>query len=233
MPSARPILFSAPMVRALLAGTKTQTRRLVKPQPERYAVSSEGLADGLCEVAVEISDRDPLPRLRLGRVITLQTCPYGTPGDLLWVRETWAVSTIYDGVSPRDVPQCGVRYAASEERLGIKDRPSIFMPRWASRLTLEITEVRVQRLEDISEQDAIAEGVVKIRDCCHVIRDVDYDLVGLCHTSPITPYAKLWDTLNGDKPGMAWADNPWVWALTFKVHTANVDAVLAAAKEPV
>jgi hypothetical protein len=110
-------------------------------------------------------------------------------------------------------------------------RSSLLMPRWASRLTLEITEVRVQRLQDITEADAMAEGVVKVRDACHVIRDVDYDLVGLCHTSPITPYAKLWDTLNGDKPGMAFDDDPWVWALTFKVHTTNVDAVMAAAME--
>lgn len=227
MPSARPILFSAPMVRALLAGTKTQTRRLVKPQ-DRLRQGKDDLGRPGVEYLNEWGSWQPW----VNNAKTLR-CPYGKPGDLLWVRETWAVSTIYDGVSPRDVPQCGVRYAASEERLGIKDRPSIFMPRWASRLTLEITEVRVQRLEDISEQDAIAEGVVKIRDCCHVIRDVDYDLVGLCHTSPITPYAKLWDTLNGDKPGMAWADNPWVWALTFRVHSANVDAVLAAAKEPV
>ena len=91
--------------------------------------------------------------------------------------------------------------------------PSIHMPRWASRLVLEIVSVRLERLQDISEKDALAEGVTKIRDGCHVIKGFDYDKAGLCHTHAVTPFEKLWESING--PG-SWALNPWVWVVEFK-----------------
>ena len=171
----RPILFSGPMVQALLAGAKTQTRRTLARQPQDHhwrhlpnynlgvtVLDAQGgtvasfahtyRADPVIGGAGSSFgvDKEPLLPLRYA------------PGDRLWVRERWAVSTIYDGVAPRDVAQCGVRYAATDERLGIKDRPSIFMPRWASRLTLTVTHVRVQRLQEISEADAKAEGVPRL-----------------------------------------------------------------------
>jgi hypothetical protein len=125
--SERPILFSAAMVRALLAGTKTQTRRIVDYRRLPHAAH----------------------------------CPYGVVGSRLWVKETWGAHAAWDHHKPTDIPSgASVRiyYAASEEIHG-RTRPSIFMRRWMSRLTLEVTKVRVQRLQDISEEDARAEGV--------------------------------------------------------------------------
>ncbi len=123
--------------------------------------------------------------------------------DRIWVRETWAVTTIYDGmkaaeINPEGIPlYCGIRYAATDARLGIKDRSSATMPRWASRLTLIVTDVRVQRVQDISEEDAIAEGVG--------------------HAPPgrpaIVQYLGLWDSING---AGSWAANPWVWVVEFR-----------------
>ena len=222
MPSARPILMSAPMVRALLAGTKTQTRRIVKPQPNARCTEAFVGCDGIWRFSW------PTARAPMSSAADDVLCPYGKPGDMLWVRETWAVGTIYDGIAPRNVPECGVRYAATNERIGIKDRQSIHMPRWASRLTLEITEVRVERLQDITEADAKAEGAEQLS------MDDDGNFYRLAGQGTYrTGYAGLWNHINGDKAGMSWDDNPWVWALTFKVHKANVDAVLATAKEPV
>lgn len=143
----RPILFSGPMVRAILEGRKTQTRRVVKPQPAHCA------------------------DLPMGKDLTFASaCPYGQPGDRLWVRETWAVGTLFDYVRPSLLPKpdceskLAVDYAANPRRIWHSEdqgrwRPSIHMPRWASRITLEITSVRVERLQDISHKDAIAEGL--------------------------------------------------------------------------
>jgi hypothetical protein len=94
---------------------------------------------------------------------------------------------------------------------------------------LEVTAVRVQRLQEISDDDALAEGVTKVRDHCYVIRGIDYDEIGLCHSGPIAPFAKLWDSLNAER-GFGWDQNPWVIALTFVVHQQNVDQLLAARK---
>ena len=175
----RPILFSAPMVRALLAGTKTQTRRIVKARDLEWMDVHQGL-------------REP---------DNAERCPYGQPGgDRLYVRETWAAPHAYDHLPPRLIPQdARIHYAATEDRGGLLWRPSIHMPRWASRITLEVTGVRVERLQDISEADAIAEGV---------------------YTDPACPaydaYAQLWDEINGLG---SWEANPWVWVVGF--HRIN------------
>ena len=184
-----PILFSSPMVRALLAGTKTQTRRIVKPQPS-FCSDEENSAAGHTQEA--LGDK----------------CPYGAPGDRLWVRETWA---------PRGVNQIGggplttlIAYRTDGAMHALPHReiardphnwhPSIFMPRWASRLTLEITAVRVERLQDISEVDAKAE------DGCWVV-------CGPRWGTYRAGYHWLWESING--PG-SWALNPWIWVITFK-----------------
>lgn len=193
----RPILFSAPMVRALLAGTKTQTRRVLKPQPGPSGVYSD--------------IRSAKRALRIVK------------GDRLWVRETWAVGSIYDGIPPRDINPggkpgwCGIRYAATDERFGIKDRVSIHMPRWASRLTLTVTDVLVQRLQDIKGRDIIAEGV-RCEGCFDTGKSACQD--GGCFGQRIE-WQSLWDSING---AGAWAANPWVVAYSFTVEHRNIDA---------
>ena len=195
----RPILFSGPMVRAILAGTKTQTRRLVRLPAHDWALSGipEFLAVG----------------------------PFGARGDRLWVREAWQVDAPRDGswadtmfygdrISPLDwIPE---RYRTPAHVLhratwddGTRStalwwRPSIHMPRWASRLTLEVTEVRVQRLQDISEEDAKAEGVEMI----------DGDPTPPEWWSYRQEFGHLWDSLNAKRA--PWDSNPWVWAVSFR-----------------
>ena len=192
----RPILFSAPMVRAILDGRKTMTRRVMKPQPEDYPYH-HGLA--VYRVA--------------------KKCPYGQPGDLLWVRETWAAPHAYDHLPPRMIPQhATIHYAATEERGGLLWRPSIHMPRWASRITLEITGVRVERLQDITEEDAEAEGVRGMeREMAGGTDKLDPDsgLEHGMHCSPKLTFSFLWDHLNYDR-GFGWYANPWVWVVEFE-----------------
>ena len=182
----RPIPFSAPMVRALLAGTKTQTRRIVKARDLEWMDVHQGL-------------REP---------DNAERCPYGQPGgDRLYVRETWAAPHAYDHLPPRLIPQdARIHYAATEDRGGLLWRPSIHMPRWASRITLEVTGVRVERLQDISEVDALAEGVT---DEGSLVTDLN----GKDRGGTIAAYATLWEVINGVG---SWDDNPWVWVLQFK-----------------
>ena len=179
----RPILFSAPMVLALIAGTKTQTRRLVKT-PASPATGFDW-SSCLCR---EIAKCDQ-PCVRCGAIAG--PSPYGTPGDRLWVRETFAPSDTDDARAGR------WEYRAdNHDPLCMKWRPSIFMPRRASRLTLEVTGVRVERLQEISEADAIAEGV-------------GYHVGG-----PVLAYRTLWKSING---AGSWKANPWVWRIEFRV----------------
>lgn len=233
---ARPILFSAPMVRALLEGRKTQTRRLLKPQPpdDYRVVWHEPLG---AYVGFSRSAENYSPRL-----------PYGVPGDLLWVRESWHLVHVGGGRGGGIEPfnSYDQMYMADGHRehftfegegdpflrfASDRPRPSMFMPRWASRLTLEITNVRVERLQDISKADAESEGVeFETADppfyyvphiWPHSITGVGVEEPGGRHA--VRCYAKLWDHING--PG-AWDANPWVVALTFTVHKQNVDALV-------
>ena len=183
----RPILFKGEMVRAIISGNKTQTRRIAK--------AFNGF-----------QDMDKL----LARFPNQEGCPYGEPRELLWVRETWAVSNMYDKLAPsaicKDLPK-GPGHAPtkvlypSTDRIteGIKLRPSIFMPRWASRILLEITAVRVERLNAISDADALAVGCSS-----------DSMLSGDCLASV---YARLWESINGHG---SWDANPWVWVIEFR-----------------
>lgn len=175
----RPILFSAPMIRALLAGIKRHTRRIVKPRP---GIDGEW------------------------------PCPYGNPGDRLWVRETWRTVESLDAVRPvvlaESVP---IHFDADHtdrgkfrEPIG-RARPSIFMPRWASRITLTIEEVRVERLHDISEEDATREGV-----------GLAYRQDGpgtFAKDSAIAAFKQVWTEING---AASWDANPWVWVVSFR-----------------
>ena len=186
----RPILFSGAMVRAILSGQKTVTRRIVDSdwiQSDRAPLeTSPGLFHFWC------SGEHP--------------CPYGRPGERLWVRETWSTLSIFDKLKPSEMDKDylgTIRYKASGWRSG-KLRPSIFMPRWASRILLEITAVRVERLQDISEQQALAEGVLSCES------DLDPDGNGY---SPVELFSMLWSSINGTE---SWQANPWVWVVEFK-----------------
>jgi len=233
MPRTKPILFSGPMVRALLDGRKTQTRRVLKPQPPKDEYGDDYITrlngPEWYEPAVVDKYGDEVPGKPIWGVYDElgewgAPVPY-MPGDLLWVRERWSDELLAPGevYYYATAVQDGLR---ADEVAEIRWRPSIHMPRWASRITLEVTAVRVQRLQEISDDDALAEGVTKVRDNCYVIRGIDYDEIGLCHSGPIAPFAKLWDSLNAER-GFGWDDNPWVIAVSFRVHKMNVDQFLA------
>ena len=205
----RPILFNAPMVRALLAGTKTQTRRVVKLP----VVGAEGSVSEV--VPSLLPNRGDLWDFRrmLDNPMAVR-CPYGQPGDRLWVRETFRGCRAYEvqGYPPKDWGNKPIWFEADGAPPGRPDqwasrsRPSIHMPRWASRITLEITRVRVETLQDIDLADALAEG---ISDTGALI----LDSAGNEQGGPIAEYAVLWEQING--PG-SWDANPWVWVIEFK-----------------
>jgi len=200
----RPILFSAPMVRAILDGSKSQTRRIVKPQPPSghefagWVFSSTFKPDEEKATWSKVDSKFMLSDPHRVR------CPYGKPGDRLWVRETfcpdWSDKTIYkaDGGS---AIEAGYK---KEPRW----TPSIHMPRWASRINLEITGIRVERLQDISEKDAIAEGISQTKYGCHIHFYPDMKCVTVEEG-----YRNLWESING---AGSWEVNPWVWVVEFK-----------------
>ncbi len=235
------------MVRALLDGRKTQTRRVVKPQPKRVGWYTQDDKPGVQFDWHEVDEHnDPID--------SSLRCPYGAPGDRLWVRETSRaeeLSTGQDGVTYtadnafrpiENNREAGERWLRMHNYCGRRGAlvPGIHMPRWASRLTLEVTEVRVERAQDISEADAIAEGVWRNDDfgdegpakfdralcpkcggsLLHnavgpglgVILDVD---CRACDTA-VKRFKHLWQSIN-DRPWMCWADNPWVWVVGLKV----------------
>jgi len=200
----RPILFSTPMVRALLAGSKTQTRRVAK-------VVADPLFSGGGYVTQR---RDTLGPRETGGHIGIgageglhQACPYGSPGDRLWVRETWNHANVRPPIPEpfiyaADLGPTGVtRWAANW-------RPSIHMPRAASRITLEITGVRVERLRDISEADAMAEGIVALHGGGFGLPDGSHFHI----VDPRICYWSLWESINGRASVEA---NPFVWAVEF------------------
>ena len=204
-----PILFSAPMVRALLAGTKTQTRRIFKP--DRMTWDANGRYTTYAMRGGELSTTGSGP---FKPSSWLHYCPYGQPGgDRLYVRETFGHFERNENFAPG----CEVFYRADGESLAVELwRPSIHMPRWASRITLEITGVRVERLQDISEEDAITEGIERADNffgctCWKAYGEPEgADVV--CPDDPIGSFRTLWESTGGD-----WDANPWVWAIDFKV----------------
>lgn len=207
----RPILFSASMVRALLEGRKTQTRRIVKAQgpiqPECWDNCVVQLTDGHGGRGWYAWDEGYEDEGSF-----LLKCPYGQPGDRLWVKETWARHTplALPSYRPKGMPPGhDLVYRADDVKgiFGGRWTPSLFMPRWASRLTLEITDVRVQRVEDISEADALAEGVTAPEGTPLVYGHVTGAWAKRA-------FLALFYDINERAPR---GSNPWVWALTFKV----------------
>lgn len=203
----RPILFSAPMVRALLEGRKTQTRRPL------YVVRN-AKETGEMPPSRYFPDYPP-PNLGLNQIATLGTAHLIAPGDRLWVKETWRTASAADWFKPTELnTDCRIDYLATPDGLTHgKTRVSLFMRRWMSRLTLTVTDVRIERLQDCSEADAIAEGC----DAAPLVMRNDY------LSPPETfkaGYRKLWDQING---AGAWEANPWVVAISFDVEQRNID----------
>lgn len=205
MNKEKPILFSAPMVRAILEGRKTQTRRIVKLRGND-GLQSDHSAWRFCEFHDEPRRAVWQNRSDIKRVIT-ERCPYGESGDRLWVKETWQ-SRCWTQTEGNHIER--VLYAAdhsmlekyvtgdwSRPKAGLGDKfvTPLFMPRWASRLLLENTEIHVERLQDITERDIIAEGCPK------------EFLLGTNWFQP------LWESING---AGSWDKNPWVWVVSFK-----------------
>ena len=215
-----PILFSAPMVRALLDGTKTQTRRVVKRIPWLAGANADFAGASPFVNAGEW-------RIAGGEEMTAGfRCPYGAPGDRLWVKETWSIDPcpVMPFTGPRSSDGGEVMYLATDGWDG-PWRPSIHMSRWASRITLEITDVRVQRLHQLTRDDILAEGV-RIPACAATMNPLidvstrngpsaflSREQLGNVDALLRAHWAALWCAING-RP--SWDANPWVWALTFK-----------------
>lgn len=210
----RPILSNGEMVPPILSGEKTQTRRVINPQPELTL----GFPGSFWWKGPEdITLHQPWTIEEM-----LDECPYGAPGDRLWIREAWAAPHKYDGCPPRHIPPTvSIIYRATwAGPCGLIWRPSIFMPRWACRVILEVISVRVEQVQQISEADALAEGIgfgfrmnAGWPDYQHIAPN------GHCTLTQDTPemsFASLWDFIN-KKRGFGWDENPWVWVVEFKL----------------
>lgn len=209
----RPILFSAPMIRALLEGRKTQTRRIIKPQPEQTPRGMWHIRGG-CLLSADATDEE-IAQAQLDYI------RYEI-GDRLWVRESLTKFQTFGAPQPTchypadDTGVYGAMIVPSDGSGRAywqwqRDRiPSIHMPRWASRLTLVVKDVRVQRLQDISKEDVIAEGISEREG---------YPIINV-YAGWHEPFAQLWERINGDG---AWDANPFVVALTFDVRHCNID----------
>lgn len=218
---SRGILFSAPMVRAILSGAKTQTRRVLISEHAEDAAVWADCRDGRWESGIASGASGSFGHGEFVR------CPFGISGDRLWVGETHALFMVGEGMD-RPVPQC-VAYRATCDADGgfdyangrgevmrikvTKWTPSIHMPRWASRITLEITEVRVQRLQEISEDDARAEGVERDTEPCDHTR-LSCEEIGCLGPTHRSTFCELWDSINGKRA--PWSSNPWCWEITFR-----------------
>lgn len=234
----RPILFSAPMVNIIIQGRKTQTRRRIadfqqieenddKEHVKKYP-NMRFMAGG---------QKDP----RYGFLFFASTaekiateylpshCPYGKPGDRLWVRETHAYIWPSEQ-EPEDIKECRIEYRADTNGYCLpgqwpddmrddddcpKWKPSIHMPRWASRINLEITNIRVERLQDISKEDAVSEGIQELPSRRGYYDPIAPSTISLGHyyTDPRCAFSVLWESINGDD---SWTKNPWVWVIEFK-----------------
>ena len=213
----RPILFSGAMVRAILEGRKTMTRRVIKPQPQDVGYGGECCVRPYCTGT-------PWPLAyyaRWGACWNSSSplyCPYAPVGRKLWVRETWKVSSNLDEFAPNELPNYyktreNVRYLADPDTdLSGKKRVSIHMPRWASRITLEVTAVRVERLQDITDEDAKAEGVELAAAFASFVFDTQGQRAAR-KSAYRSAFADLWEEINGSG---SWEANPWVWVVEFR-----------------
>ncbi len=229
-----PLLFKTDMVRAMLDGRKTMTRRIIKPQPLNNKVKANCL----------IVDNKLSAMWREGYGNRVAPCPYGKPGDLLWCKETWE-----NGNIPDDPPM--IHYKADDPDLAVKWKLARYMFKKYSRLTLKITDIRVERLQDISEEDAKAEGLFTREgdggkpgwgykwkgtgyhgagygDFGITFHVADNQGVCECNVGWKSPaqcaFRELWDSINGKT--YPWSSNPWVWCISFRTIKGNVLEVL-------
>ena len=208
----RPIIMSGNHPKLILDGIKTQTRRVIKPQPK--------------EDIAQWTTGDPFFHFfyrsaNAGYSTTRIKCPYGQVGSGLWVRETWAADKRYDHLKPSEIPDTAKIYYLDRSIHSVggyslfteigKVRPSMFMCEWMSRITLEITEVRVERVQEISQRDIIAEA-------CNA--DIKWQIGGEEYAPLKTNFASVWDSLNA-KRGYSWSSNPFVWVINFKAKVGS------------
>ena len=248
----RPILFSGQMVQAILAGRKTQTRRVMKPQPVGLELDPDYMVNGECPSRWFRFDPGTNARLEYARPAVrrkaskgqrektkgwqrsrygsdgpqwtesevIGLCPYGLPGDRLWVRESFGAW--FRGYSWRDTfcaqrtqDRCDQIFYRATHNYPDDDQkwiPSIHMPRWASRITLEVTAVRVQRVQEISEEDAKAEGAMYVDGGEIGHSGWRHDFKDVFATAKAS---FLWQVVNGRR-GFGWEVNPWVWCISFR-----------------
>ncbi len=205
-----PIMFSDSMVPAILDGRKTVTRRIVRSLPSEYyqVVQSSAGWWGFF-TGDEMSGHHAYAMVK---------CPFGVPGDRLWVREAWRTGKAADRFPPRTLNTCDpIQYAADNATINLNTLPDfggwsdrlrspLHMPRWASRLTLEVVSVRAERLHEVTEEDAEREGI-----------DDSDAMIGQVSHPYVTAFASLWESINGHG---SWAQNPWVWRIEFRVVPA-------------
>lgn len=237
--TVRPIIFSGPMIRALLGGAKTQTRRVLKlpkkthsggpiyEHPKMGGWAATTIGGGGCFTIAKDGERMPVPEVPAIWHQTTGTCialPY-VVGDLLYVREAWARTSVAPIVETIDRPWVVYRECDNQTDYGGPWKPSIHMPREFSRITLKVTGVKVERVQDISEEDAKAEGVRLMRDGggTFVGREGPGRMVTPWPTAK-EAFADLWDSINADR-GYGWLANPWVVCVSFEVIKANVDSL--------
>jgi len=217
----KPILFSTEMVKAILKGQKTQTRRVIKPQP---TLEMDGEIDGAgnqCGYGLELHWKGKL-------LYPPRDCPYGQPGDILWLRETWCREwKDPEGFTGKYLYKAdGVEVIHVDGSEKSPWRPSIHMPREAARIFLKVKNVRVERLQDISKADALAEGVDAINGwlldrsdkwCRYTIKVAEQQGRSRPRVADaIGGFACLWDSING-KRGYGWESNPLVWVIEFEM----------------
>ncbi|HFO2038964.1 TPA: hypothetical protein ACHJCA_000942 [Klebsiella pneumoniae] len=234
----RGMIFNADMVRAILDGRKTQTRRIMKPQPEPCPRGGHWWPSNVFKTMLHVEDEMQNGKGGWGGLVG-DACPFGDVGDRIWVREAYRFPASLDDVSPTGVGEMAVATGYrkpwaptfyeftgtfSDGWKGFKTppkasdagklRPSIHMPRWASRILLEITDVRVERLNAISEEDAEAEGIdmealYDSQDCYDCI--ADHNMTG--RPTVTGAFKHLWESIYGEE---GWKSNPWVWVIEFK-----------------
>ena len=218
----RPVAFNAAMIKAILSGSKFCTRRTSRIPQDAFDV-----------------DYDPahkkwaFPVKASGKTLYRQ-CPYGVPGDRLWVKESWAAGKYYDDVKPAIIESDSrIYYPSTSDFIGEwylpddiagKLRPPMFMPRCFSRILLEVTSVNCERLQAITHKEAIEEGLVRTgRQLGRMPYYRDYQgYVNGGYLSPTLSFASLWDSISGQKEGKCWDDNPWVWNVGFRVLEVRV-----------
>ncbi|EFB4108525.1 hypothetical protein AB5T19_000855 [Escherichia coli] len=211
----RGMIFNGEMVRAILDGRKTQTRRVMKPQPEPCPAPRGGhwWPSNVFKTILHVEEEMQNGKGGWGGLVG-DACPFGDVGDRIWVRETWAEAgasapdlKLYRANYPAHVPTHYENVPPAED---VRWTPSIHMPRWASRITLEIIGVRVERLNSISQEDAQAEGM-ELKGWRPTYSDPDS---GGEVWTPYDNFAQLWESIYGEE---SWKANPWVWVIEFKV----------------